>query len=151
VADTVALQALQAIKTRLDAISTGSGYNTDPTVIMGVQPINPDQLNSGPVVTVFELRDDPTDELQLTGAQVIDLTIVVEGQMQFGATSTPQALSELWQDISQAVFLDDTTLGGLVLAVNRGPREFEYPQPGGNTIAVRQAVNVRYLETYGNP
>ena len=148
--DPVSLQILDAIKARVDEISTANGYNTNPTVVRGVQPVNPDQSSSGPVISMYELQDQP-EEATLLNQNLITLSIEVEGVVQFNDNATSEKLSYLWQDINRAVFQADTTLGGLALGVLRGPRSFQYPQPGGETVAVQQTVNVQYLETYGNP
>jgi hypothetical protein len=153
-ADPMPLQILDAIEGRLQGISVAAGYNTDAgaTVRQGIAPINPDELDCGPVVAVYETQDQPSDDETLQAQAVIVLTVIVEAQVRYGQDSSAQALSYLWQDLNRAVFQpDDTTLGGLVLAVMRGPRDFEYPPAGGETVAVRQAVNVQYVETYGTP
>ena len=150
-ANPISYQILAAIKTRLDAISTGSGFNTDPEIVLGVREVNPDQLDAGPVVTVYEVGDEPQEDAQLCGDMIINMQIVVEGVVRYGATNTSLKMAQLWQDIIRAVFLSDVTLGGLAVAIWRGSREFNYPEPGGETVAVRQTVNVNFLETYGNP
>jgi hypothetical protein len=151
VAETIAYQILQAIAARLRNISTAGGYNTDPAVLVGVQPVNPDQVEAGPIIVAYELRDQPANEQQVDGDQAVQLTIVVEAVVEYGAAATALMLSQVWQDIMRSVFTTDSTLGGLALSVQRGQREYEYPSPGGNTVAVRQAVTVVYWETYGNP
>lgn len=150
-ADPMPLQILTALRDRLDGISVGAGYNTNPQIVMGLQPVNADQLDDGPVITLYETDDEPTDDETFGQVLTVRLSIVIEGMVRFGAESTAEKLSRLWQDINRAAFQADTTLGGLALGVFRGPRNFEYPQQGGETVAVRQIVNVHYLETYGNP
>ena len=150
-ANPVAYQILAAIKTRLDAISTVGGFNFDPTVKMGAQNVNPDEVAAGPVITIYELGDEPQDEAQLCGDMVVNMQIAIEGVVRYGATDTSLKMAQVWQDIMRAVFLSDVTVGGLAIAIWRGAREFNYPEPGGETVAVRQTVNVNFLETYGEP
>lgn len=150
-ADPVALQILKALKTRLDTISVANGYNYDPSVVLGLQQINDDQM-SAPIIHIYETDDDATGDARLYEAQVIDLRVEVQAHMRLGALVKADALAYLWQDIMRAVFdVTDTTLGGLALTVLRGPKQYVYPQPGGETVAVNQRVDVRYLETYGEP
>lgn len=150
-ADPVALQIMRAMRDRLYAINPGAGYNTAPCVILGLRAATPAELNSGPVVFLYELGDEPAEDQNFSLQQVVTLSIVIEGMIRQGTDDTSTALALLWQDISRAVFLADTTLGGLSLSVLRGGRTFEYPPAGGDTVAVRQVITVQYLETYGNP
>ncbi len=149
-ADPLNLQILNALKLRLDDISVANGYNTDPTVVLGVQPVNADQIATGPVISIFDLTDDVEFSNMLDTNQITQ-RVEVEAVVRYGADSTAQKLSYLWQDINRAIFQPDRTLGGLALDVLRGTRAFVYPQPGGETVAVQQTVNVEYIETYGNP
>ena len=150
-AESVAYQIVSAIAARLHGISVAAGYNTTPEVVVGVRFANDDQIADGPVVSVFETQDSPTEDSRIGGSQVVRLTVVCEAIARAGESST-LSLSRVWQDIIRAA-LDpsDTTLGGLALAVTRGPKEWEYPSPGGSLVAVRQAIYVDYLESYGNP
>ena len=150
-ANPVSYQILEAIKTRLDAISTVGGFNSDPEIVLGVQEVNPDQIDAGPVITVYELGDEPEGDGQICGNMLINMQVVVSGFVKFGDDDTSLKMALLWQDIMRSVFLTDVTLGGLAVSIWRGGRQFNYPQPGGETVAVQQTVNVNYLETYGNP
>ena len=149
-ADPVSLQVLDAIKTRLSAISVVVGYNNTPSVVrLGTLSANPDELADGPAISVFDLGDDP-DEGDFSQTKLITQEVLIEA---FIATTDDgtEALSLLWQDISRAVFLADTTLGGIAAGVMRGPRQFSFPNDGGNVAGLRQTVVVQYFETYGNP
>ena len=143
-------QILEAIKARLDAISTTGGFNTDPEIVLGIQPVNDDQLQNGPVITVYESGDAGPEDENFCQVMLIPMDITIEAHTRFSA-NTSLELSQLWQDIMRAVFLTDTTLGGLAATVQRGSRDFEYPTEGGQTVAVRQIVSVQYFETYGSP
>lgn len=153
-ANTIAYQILTAIQARLNQISVANGYNNDldETVTLGVKNFNPDQLTTAPVVSVYEVNDAPEEEGTLQGQNLITLTIEIEAVVKYDNTMAALKINQLWQDINRAVYqVGGSTLGGLALAVLRGPRSFVYPQPGGDTVAVNQTVSVQYLETYGNP
>ena len=146
----VAYQCLEAVFNRLELISTAGGFNTDPDVRLGLADVSPDEIC--PIIRVFETGDEIPDEGgDLCGTRLIDLAIEVEGIIAANESNSSQQLSLLWQDIMRSVFTADTTLGGLCISLLRGPRVFEYPQRGGQAVAVRQTAIVRYLETYGNP
>ena len=150
----ISLQIVEAIRDRLYAIRREDGYNTDAgyCVELGVRQINPDEVDRGPIVTVYELQDAPvTEDANFCQQMPIELTVNVEALVRFGQDSKAEALAYLWQDIVRSVFLADTTLGGIALSVRRGAREYVYPSPGGETVAVTQAVLILYLETYGDP
>lgn len=152
-ADTVAYQIIEAIKTRLDVISTGNGFNTTPSaVVTGIQDPNPDELDAGPLISIYELGDaGASDDLTSCQTALIRLDVLIEAHVRKGTDSEAKKLSRLWQDIARAVFLPDTTLGGISVSVIRGPRDYQYPPQGGKVVSVRQQVNVQYNEPYGNP
>ena len=149
-ANPVSYQILTAIKTRLDAITTIGGFNYDPTIKLGWQNVNPDEVDAAPVITVYESGDAGPDEENFCQTMLIPMEITIEAYMRIDGT-TAEDLAKLWQDIIKAVLLTDTTLGGLAASVQRGARDYEYPTSGGQTVAVRQVVSVQYFETYGNP
>lgn len=150
-ADPIALQIVKAVKTRLEAISIAGGFNTDPSVLRGVQVVNFDQTSDDPVISVYDDSDDPTEEQNVCQETIINLSLMIEGVQRVGNDVPGDVITYLWQDILRSILLPDSTLGGLCLSIQRGPREFIYPQEGGETVAVRQTVNILYQETYGNP
>lgn len=153
-ADTIALQILKAIETRLLAIRVADGYNTDAgtNVYLGIRTPNPDELDRGPAILVYELQDQPSDDVTICLDTFVLLEIGIEIVSRFEPDMPAEALNRMWQDVARAVFKkSDTTLGGIAQTVSRGAREFRYPEDGGETVAVRQRVEVRYLEPYGDP
>lgn len=149
----VSYRILAALEQRLQDIDPAGGYNTDAgaRVVLGVRRVNPDELDQGPVVVVYEIGDEGAADVLANGNSVVRLEIRVEAFVRFDGQASAIALAYLWQDIVRAVFLTDNTLGGLALDMQRGPREFRYPSDGGQLVAVRQAVFVHYFETYGAP
>jgi len=150
-AETKAFQIVKAIKSRLEAIKSADGFNTDPEIALGIQFVNPDQLDASPVISVYEIGDEGPEDENMCGTMLINLQIMIEAHIRLEQDSSAEKLNLLWQDIIRSTCLADTTLGGLTASLNRGQRRYEYPSEGGGTVAVQQMLSARYLETYGNP
>jgi len=123
VADPIAKQIVEAVRDRLYAIKPGAGYNTNPVVLpIGQQPALREHLDNNYVIGLWE-QADSVDEARLNGNNLITQNIVIEGTAKRSQDLTEfDELHLLWQDIAKAVFTSDATLGGLALAVFRGPR-----------------------------
>lgn len=148
---TRAQQIVEALRDRLYAIKASDGFNTTPTVLpIGTQPALSEHFETDYVISLFEQPDQPADE-QTCGDAIVSLQVVIEGAAKFCDLDEYATLNMLWQDIAKAVFLSDASIGGLALAITRGPKGFVYSQAGEGITGIRQVVNVQYLETYGNP
>lgn len=150
----VSVQTITAVRNRLLTISEAAGFNTTPTVLeIGQQPALLSDLSCDFVLGLFEQPDTPTQDETICGQQMITQNIVIEGAARRQASSNElQLLMWLWQDLMRAVFnASDTTLNGIAMAVQRGPKAFIYSQTGEGMAGVQQIVSVQYFETYGNP
>lgn len=145
------LSIMAALKTRLDAITTVGGYNNNPTVILGAQPVNPDELAAGPVITIYQTSDSLDEGQTICNEMFIAMDITVSGLIRFHGTAVTTKIYLLWQDIMRALLLPDTSLGGLTTDIRRGPMSITYPDPGGEVVGVSQDFVAYYFETYGSP
>ena len=151
-ADPISLQVLDAVKTRLETISTASGFNTDPEIHLGVRRINDDQLASGPVIHLYDVEDEIEDETAWGDEEVrLQMRIMIEGVQDDESEGRLDTAHLLYQDIYNAVLdVTDRTLGGLTLDFGYANRQMEYPDSGGRRIAVRVEVTALIQQPYGN-
>lgn len=154
-ADSIALQVLDELISRVRKIEISSGYNTDigkdaelgkrnPTPMEGI-------LNNH--AFVFDISETDDEELSnICGGYGVALECKVEVYASYLDDDAIRVIHRMAQDIKRSVFLaTDRTMGGLVADVVKGDRLVAYPEPGGETVAVQQTVIVRYIEPYGNP
>lgn len=151
-ADPITLQVLSAVKTRLETINTANGFNTDPSIYLGVRRVNDNQLTSGPVISVFDIEDEPDDTTAWGDEPVhTTLSIVVEGIVDDSNQQGLPLAHYLFQDIFNAALdVDDRTLGGLVLDFGYAGRTMEYPDTGGTRIGVSVTFTALIVQTYGS-
>ena len=153
-ADPIALDILEAIETRLQAITVVGGYNTDAgnQVYLGKRQVNPDEVDTGPVILVFDESDELAEEGgNVCGTEFVQMSVSVQAFMEYVAIAHTRLMHLLIQDIKRSIFLSDSTMGGICSAVLYGGREVDYPEPGGETVAVTVTVNILYFESYGAP
>lgn len=150
-ADPVTLQVLDAIKTRLDTISTVGGFNTDPTVYLGVRDINRDQM-SVPVIQLYDTDDEPDEETAYGDDPChSNMRIIVEGIIEDDSSQGLDLAHLLFQDIyNSALDVTDRTLGGLSLDFGYAGRSIRYPENGGGKYAVRVEFTALIQMPYGN-
>lgn len=151
--DPVSWQVLDAIRDRLEGIYPDAGYNTDvgDRVNIGKRQVNPDQLDIGPVVNVYDTSDEP-DESTVWGAEPVHatMTVMVDAFIRDFDMEGTKLAHLVAQDIFNAV-LDSTdlTLGGLALDLGYAGRTTEYPEGGGDTIMVSMEFTTLLLMPYG--
>lgn len=151
--DPVSLQILEALQTRLQAIAPNGGYNTDAgdRVYLGRRRFNPDELDIGPVIHVYD-TDDQVDEITAYGDESMHVTMTVNVdafQRNVDDLATRNA-HLLIQDIRNALLKPtDRTLSGLTLDFGYAGRSVDYPDPGGDTVGVSCQFVCLYLEPYG--
>lgn len=154
-ADPVAFQILEALRERLYVIKTADGYNTNlaQQVELVRRPVTPNDIAMCGIVQLFQESEEEDEELSsICGAEGNIMNVSVEAYMLHSNQDQTRWLSLITQDLKRALFLStDRQLGGLAASVDRGAALHVYPEPGGETIAVRQSVIVRYIETYGTP
>lgn len=154
--DPVAQQIVEAIKTRLSAIATGSGYNTNAgiSVSIGRTRLNGAELSSNPVLFVYDIDDEPIEGTEFTDTQLfINLSIVVDAFVKRASgTELHESIHALTADIKKAVLqVSDKKLGGLSFGLYYQGRTIEYPEDGGNIAAITMRFIVPYRENYGDP
>lgn len=145
---TIARQAFAAIKTRLQAILTTSGFNTSAgqRVHLGVRGFDASN-DTFPLLSVFS----GSERVEKLTANRYRCTreILIAGYV--NDTSTPTvALEQLVEDVQQALELADETLGGLVHSLDyQGIDQLEPREDGGSvsTAIIRYAIE--YDRSYG--
>lgn len=145
---TTAKDAIAVIITRLQAIATGSGYNTDAgsQVFSGVRYFSDDE--TFPIVTVFT-GDEITEKI-MARAYRSERSVNIECFVQDNATPTV-SIEELIEDIQRALEQADHTLGGLVHQLDyTGISEIDPPEAGSDISGVRITYAFEYDRNYGD-
>jgi len=144
---TAVKDALSVIITRLSAISTGSGYNTDAgsQVYAGVRYFQDD--STFPLITVFS-GDEIPEKLTYNRYRA-ERAVNVECYVQDASTPTV-SIEELIEDVQKAIELPDTTLGGAVEVIDyAGISEVEPSEAGSDITAARINYVLTYSRDYG--
>lgn len=147
---------LDALKARLEAISTASGFNTNAgaSVHLGeAPPFGPDDPQAAIVMVV----EDDEVVFQGLGLQ-ITLPISLQAVVASSATVVELGLAyrtaeAILGDIKTAVELSDRTLGGMVggTGLERGVTQTLKREPGSEFVGVAIQYRARYHESWGNP
>lgn len=147
-------QALAALKTRLQAILTSGGYNTNAGtgVFLGKRRVNQDQLDTSPVINVYDVEDE-VDETTAFGDEAIYARMLIHVDA-FILDASDQGI-ELAHLVAQDIFnaaLDatDQTLSSVVMDFGYAGRTIEYPDAGGDTINVTLQFSALVAMPYGN-
>jgi hypothetical protein len=146
------LEILQAIKTRLEAITIANGYNTNAgqaiymTDLPVLGPTDPDEALN---LTIGD------DEVLYQGVNVAAaLPIEIQAIARQGQESVV-ALENILGDIKTAVELEDMTLGGLLVedprAIERGQTRVLPRVEGSEYVGVGITYAVTYQESWGAP
>lgn len=148
--DTVALQIVNAIATRLADITTANGYNTDPAIFKGRREFT--WNDSSPIrISVWAPEATPPEK---NHAERIDvsLVVVVEG---FGNADfdDPYVLAQqMIGDIKTAVFgPTDQYLGDLIAGMRWSGDTAVMPEPGSKVVSTQTLITVEYPELIGKP
>ena len=113
----VSYQVLNTLKTRLQAITVVGGYNTDAGagVFLGKRRVNQDQLDTGPVINIYDVDDEPDEEVAYGDEPIRSTMTIHVDALILDASETGVLLAhEVMQDIFNAT-LTDQTVGGLAL------------------------------------
>lgn len=150
----VSYTVLSAIADRLKLIDPANGFNTDAgdRVFLGFRRVNPDQLEIGPVLHVYDTEDEP-DELTAFGDEAVHVTlrVMVDAFIRDIDGEGLKLAHLVAQDVFNSVLdVSDRTLGGLSLDIGYAGRSVEYPQPGGDTIAVSLEFTTLIQQPYGS-
>jgi len=161
-ADPIALRALYAFRTRLQAITGGSPYNTEAgqNVFIGAGTV--DAESKLPCVVVVEGEETATQSVAGGGQGVaagqssklqIALAVNVEGYLAAAQSNTGEQQARLKADIKRAV-MDPGPLSHSGL--NIGPIAYLGSEPftredGSNAEGVRVRFSVLYTEKWGDP
>lgn len=154
--DPIAQQILEAVATRLEAITTANGYNTNAgaDVELGRMRYNGNELNSNPVLCVYDVEDSPIEGTEFTEETLmLNLSIAVDAFAKRASGDTiHETAHKITADVKKAVLqVDDKRLNGLSLGLYYQGRQIEYPEEGGNIIAIGFRFLVPYKEKYGDP
>jgi len=149
----VTYQVLDAIQTRLEAITVANGYNTNAgnQVHLGMRKANPDDVDTGPVLNIYDTSDE-ADETTGWGAEPIHTTmrINVDSFIRYVDAEVTLTAHLLFQDIFNATLnVADRTLSGLALDFGYSGRTVEYPEPGGDTVSVSVEFTCLIQMPYG--
>jgi len=143
----IASDAFQAILTRLEAILTAGGYNTNAgnQVNAGIRYFQDDSVF--PIITVFS---GPEFIEKLTfNSYRCERTVNVEGYVQDKATPTV-SIEQLIEDVQRAIEQADITLGGIVEVVDyTGIDDIDPPDAGSDVAGVRITYTFSYQRVYG--
>lgn len=151
--DPASLDILEALVTRLEAIDQAGGYNTNAGehVYLGRRQTNPDELAIGPSLQVYD-SGWTADEVTAHGSEEIHATmnITVAAAVLDTYNEGPRLAHLVIQDVvNAALTATDQTLGGLSLDIGFDSVATEYPDPGGDTIAILIEFTVLFLMPYG--
>lgn len=158
--DPIALRALYAMRTRLQAIDGNSPYNTaaGSNIFISRATVEPEQL---PCLIIFagdETAAPTTGEGVPSGqsqAMRIVLDVTVEGHIEAAQSNTGEQLEKIKADIKRALlrFAEPTLKDGLFaigplgyLGATPLPRE-----DGDKTESVQCRFRVTYTEKFGDP
>ena len=153
--DPISLQILEELQDRLQTILVSGGFNTNAgqQVFLGERRINPNQLDDGPVINVFDTEDE-IDETTAYGDEEIHITmrVIVAAYIRDVDEESTRLAHLILQDIKTAMLKNtDRTLGGLTVDFGYDGRVIEYPEPGGDTLHVSAEFVTTYQEPYGQP
>lgn len=144
---TVVKLAFDEIISRLEAILTASGYNTDAgnQVSAGIRYFQDD--TTFPLLAVFS--GDEVVEKLLYDTYRSERTVNIEAYVQDASTPTI-SIEELIEDVQQAMEQSDISLGGLVEVLDyTGIEEIEQPAAGSDIASVRITYLISYQRQYG--
>jgi len=156
-ADPISLQILKALEIRCQSILISNGFNTDAgnQVYLGKRQVNPDEVESGPVLLLFDESDEiDTEQVTTCIKYVVAMDVTIQVHMEYDANDHTELLHKLVQDIKKAIFNAINPLDGMpsnCLSIMPGNRRVIYPSNGGDVLAARQGVQIQYVEDYGNP
>ena len=150
----VSYQVLAALRTRLQAISPAAGYNTDAgdRVYLGRRRINPDQLDIGPSINLYDTEDEVEEETAHGYESVRStLRINVDAYIRDVDGEGTELAHLVIQDIFNAALdVTDQTLSDVALDLGYAGRTIEYPDVGGDTIALSMEFTSLIDLPYGN-
>lgn len=150
----VSYQVLDALRTRLQAISLDGGFNTDAgeRVYLGKRRINPDQLDIGPAINIYDTEDEVDEETAAWDESVrATMTIMVDAFIRDVDGEGTELAHLVIQDIfNAALSATDLTLSGVALDLGYAGRTIEYPEVGGDTIAISMEFSSLIDLPYGN-
>lgn len=143
---------LEAFRTRLQAITTDAGFQTDAgkAVFLGEAP------TFGPADPDAAIQIGVGDDVPISSQNT-----VVELPIEIAAIAKPdldrpwEAIEAVIADIKTAVELADRTLGGRLpgswQAFRRGPTRTLPRDPGSTTVGAAVEYRVTYTEKWGQP
>lgn len=139
--------AMDAIITRLQAITTGNGYNTNAgnQVYAGLRGFQDDE--DFPLISVFS-GDELVEKLTFNSWRA-ERTVIIECYVK-DKTAPTNSLELLIEDIQQALEQPDETLGGLVELLDySGISIIDPPDPGSEISALVVTYYFSYQRVYG--
>jgi hypothetical protein len=152
-ADSIRKRILQAVITRVAAITTENGYTTDAgrNVLVGLLP----KLGDGDPESVIaiSLQDQSAEltRLHVAGTWPIEIIAVVNANAQ---RDEPALLVEdVLADIQRALELEDRTLGGLINAqeFEVGPTRVFGRDSASDVVAASQTYSFYVQRAFGAP
>lgn len=146
------LRILEAVKTRVEAIRTSSGYTFNIGADVRLDEREPDE-NDLPCANVW-FEPGVIGDVQ-NERQRVDQTINVVGYVPLTEEGGHADGCRLLADIQRAVEIADRNLDGLLLDVLYGiqPQSFDIIQPekGVNAVAARITYAVPHIRKSGDP
>lgn len=153
VSNPLPLQIVNALKTRLQAISYANGDTFEPAVRLGLAEVDPNDLAIEPLIQLYDDGDEVREPETFAHNPIVELIINVDLQAKRESdVDVTTQLLRFTAALKAALFdISDTTLAGLALDVAQGNRAVSYPESGESFLLVQQQVRVLYLDTYGAP
>lgn len=156
-ADSRRLQIIEALKARVEQITTANGFNTDAGEHVFVNELPTFGKDDPPVAIVMLVREDHIGDLQLGN---IPLILPID----FVALAAPtldepwKAVEQVLADIKTAIELEDRSLGGLLTGgrnnpegLMRGTTEPFYRQNGSEVAGTLITYAATYAEAWSAP
>lgn len=140
-------QIIQAIETRLQAITTANLYNFNigTNVFRVRQSFNDSEL---PVVTIWDIEE--TSEYKYH-KNTTTLDLKVSMHTLFGTVNPSVQANKMLADLIQAMTDADTSLGGLADGIEYTGSDIAYPEDGALSVSVEASFNVKYTTVKGDP
>lgn len=144
---------LAEILTRLEAITTANGFNTDAGAEVclneapGFGPDDPEQ-----VIVVKVNEDFPGHQAMHTFIRLpIDIQAMAKADPT-DATSAYITAENILEDVKRAIELEDRTLGRLVQRqIERGSTRTMEREPGTPYVGIAVTYTAPYIEQWGSP
>jgi hypothetical protein len=150
-ADSIREQIVQALLTRLAAITANNGYHYN------VRTASVLRANA----RVTRVMEDTLPAIVLTdGAEVAErhytammISMSVQCVLHFQPATVNESVAgnRALADLIEAMTNGDTTLGGLAEGIAYDNGDIQFPETGGDVMSAACAFRIRYLLTKGDP